>query len=149
MTGILCRDWLITLELLQAMDTSHVSLVSVLLQSSGFEDYRCDTNCIMGISLKTMIQVIPNLFFYNWIVIDYIVSYKAGFSFKTYQYTIFIVCLDKSKNKTQLVHFLLNSLLSLSFCSKCFINLFLHSSSLALGGVIGIALPLDVSLPGS
>lgn len=42
---------------LQAMDVSHVSLVSVLLQSSGFEDYRCDTNCIMGISLATMIKV--------------------------------------------------------------------------------------------
>lgn len=42
---------------LQAMDTSHVSLVSVLLQAEGFEDYRCDTNCIMGIKLATMIKV--------------------------------------------------------------------------------------------
>jgi len=42
---------------LQAMDQSHVSLVSVLLNSSGFEDYRCDSNCIMGISLDTMTKV--------------------------------------------------------------------------------------------
>jgi len=42
---------------LQAMDTSHVSLVSVLLKNEGFDDYRCDTNCIMGISLATMIKV--------------------------------------------------------------------------------------------
>ena len=41
----------------QAMDQSHVSLVSVLLNSSGFEDYRCDSNCIMGISLDTMTKV--------------------------------------------------------------------------------------------
>ena len=39
------------------MDQSHVSLVSVLLNSSGFEDYRCDSNCIMGISLDTMTKV--------------------------------------------------------------------------------------------
>jgi proliferating cell nuclear antigen len=42
---------------LQAMDQSHVSLVSVLLNSAGFEDYRCDTNCIMGISLPVMTKV--------------------------------------------------------------------------------------------
>lgn len=42
---------------LQAMDNSHVSLVSVLLQSSGFEEYRCDLNCVMGIQLATMIKV--------------------------------------------------------------------------------------------
>jgi len=42
---------------LQAMDQSHVSLVSVLLQSGGFEEYRCDTNCVMGISLPTMTKV--------------------------------------------------------------------------------------------
>lgn len=42
---------------LQAMDQSHVSLVSVLLNSQGFEDYRCDTNCVMGISILTMSKV--------------------------------------------------------------------------------------------
>mmetsp|Transcript_7011 Transcript_7011/g.43045 ORF Transcript_7011/g.43045 Transcript_7011/m.43045 type:complete len:104 (+) Transcript_7011:241-552(+) len=33
---------------LQAMDSSHVALVSLLLRSEGFEHYRCDRNISMG-----------------------------------------------------------------------------------------------------
>jgi proliferating cell nuclear antigen PCNA len=33
---------------LQAMDSSHVSLVSLSLRSDGFEHYRCDRNVSMG-----------------------------------------------------------------------------------------------------
>lgn len=33
---------------LQAMDSSHVSLVSLNLRSDGFEHYRCDRNVSMG-----------------------------------------------------------------------------------------------------
>ena len=33
---------------LQAMDSSHVSLVSILLRSDGFDRYRCDRNFAMG-----------------------------------------------------------------------------------------------------
>lgn len=33
---------------LQAMDISHVSLVSMFLRSDGFEHYRCDRNLSMG-----------------------------------------------------------------------------------------------------
>ena len=36
---------------LQAMDTSHVSLVSLLLQADGFEPYRCDRNISLGINM--------------------------------------------------------------------------------------------------
>lgn len=37
---------------LQAMDTSHVSLVSLLLRSDGFDPYRCDRNLTMGINME-------------------------------------------------------------------------------------------------
>jgi proliferating cell nuclear antigen len=33
---------------LQAMDSSHVSLVALLLRSDGFEHYRCDRTMSMG-----------------------------------------------------------------------------------------------------
>lgn len=36
---------------LQAMDSSHVSLVSLNLRSDGFETYRCDRNLSMGMNL--------------------------------------------------------------------------------------------------
>ena len=36
---------------LQAMDSSHVSLVSLMLRSDGFDTYRCDRNLSMGINL--------------------------------------------------------------------------------------------------
>jgi proliferating cell nuclear antigen len=36
---------------LQAMDSSHVALVSLVMRSEGFESYRCDRNMSLGISL--------------------------------------------------------------------------------------------------
>lgn len=36
---------------LQAMDNSHVSLVSLTLKSDGFDKYRCDRNLTMGMNL--------------------------------------------------------------------------------------------------
>ena len=36
---------------LQAMDSSHVSLVSLSMKSDGFDTYRCDRNMSMGIHL--------------------------------------------------------------------------------------------------
>lgn len=36
---------------LQAMDTSHVSLVAVLLKNEGFDKYRCDRNVTLGMNL--------------------------------------------------------------------------------------------------
>lgn len=37
---------------LQAMDTSHVSLVAVQLKSDGFDKYRCDRNLTLGMNLS-------------------------------------------------------------------------------------------------
>lgn len=37
---------------LQAMDTSHVSLVAVLLKSEAFVQYRCDRNVTLGMNLQ-------------------------------------------------------------------------------------------------
>ena len=36
---------------LQAMDSSHVALVSLVMRSEGFESYRCDRSISLGISL--------------------------------------------------------------------------------------------------
>ena len=41
---------------LQAMDSSHVSLVALLLRSDGFEHYRCDRNMTMGTNLSNMVR---------------------------------------------------------------------------------------------
>jgi len=43
---------------LQAMDSSHVSLVSLLLREDGFERYRCDRNISLGINLSSMSKII-------------------------------------------------------------------------------------------
>jgi proliferating cell nuclear antigen PCNA len=42
---------------LQAMDSSHVSLVSLSLRSDGFDTYRCDRNISMGINLARLAAV--------------------------------------------------------------------------------------------
>jgi proliferating cell nuclear antigen len=38
---------------LQAMDNSHVSLVSLCMEAEGFEQYRCDRNLTMGMNLAS------------------------------------------------------------------------------------------------
>jgi proliferating cell nuclear antigen len=43
---------------LQAMDTSHVSLVSVSLNSDGFDKYRCDRNLTLGMNLISLSKII-------------------------------------------------------------------------------------------
>jgi len=43
---------------LQAMDSSHVSLVSLLLRSDSFEHYRCDRNISLGINLSSMAKIL-------------------------------------------------------------------------------------------
>ncbi|KAF2601922.1 hypothetical protein F2Q70_00025502 [Brassica cretica] len=43
---------------LQAMDSSHVALVSLLLRSEGFEHYRCDRNLSMGMNLGNMSKML-------------------------------------------------------------------------------------------
>ena len=43
---------------LQAMDNSHVSLVSLNLRSDGFDKYRCDRNLSMGMNLANMAKIL-------------------------------------------------------------------------------------------
>lgn len=43
---------------LQAMDNSHVSLVSLTLRSDGFDKFRCDRNLSMGMNLTSMAKVL-------------------------------------------------------------------------------------------
>jgi proliferating cell nuclear antigen len=43
---------------LQAMDSSHVSLVSLMLRRDGFSDYRCDKNLSLGINLASMAKIL-------------------------------------------------------------------------------------------
>ncbi|KAK4356006.1 hypothetical protein RND71_024977 [Anisodus tanguticus] len=43
---------------LQAMDSSHVALVALLLRSEGFEHYRCDRNISMGMNLGNMVKML-------------------------------------------------------------------------------------------
>jgi len=43
---------------LQAMDTSHVSLVSLLLRADGFEPYTCDRQISLGINMASMCKIL-------------------------------------------------------------------------------------------
>jgi len=43
---------------LQAMDSSHVSLCSMLLRCDGFEHYRCDRSVSLGVSLKSLATIL-------------------------------------------------------------------------------------------
>jgi len=41
---------------LQAMDSSHVSLVALRLHADGFEHFRCDRPLTMGMNLANMVR---------------------------------------------------------------------------------------------
>ncbi|CAH8288714.1 unnamed protein product [Heterobilharzia americana] len=43
---------------LQAMDNAHVSLVSLLLRSDGFETYRCDRNLSLGLNITSASKIL-------------------------------------------------------------------------------------------
>ncbi|KAI9374821.1 proliferating cell nuclear antigen [Aspergillus egyptiacus] len=43
---------------LQAMDNSHVALVSMMLKAEGFSPYRCDRNIALGIDLVSLTKVL-------------------------------------------------------------------------------------------
>ena len=40
------------------MDSSHVSLVALLMRSDGFEAYRCDRPISLGINMASMTKII-------------------------------------------------------------------------------------------
>lgn len=43
---------------LQAMDSSHVALVTLQLTSEGFEEYRCDKQMTLGVSIQNLSKVL-------------------------------------------------------------------------------------------
>jgi proliferating cell nuclear antigen len=43
---------------LQAMDSSHVSLVALMLRATGFDHYRCDRDITMGMNLVNMVSCV-------------------------------------------------------------------------------------------
>jgi len=43
---------------LQAMDSSHVALVTLNLSSEGFEEYRCDKSMTLGVSITNLAKVL-------------------------------------------------------------------------------------------
>lgn len=43
---------------LQAMDSSHVSLVSMILKADGFEPWNCESTCQLGINLENLNKVL-------------------------------------------------------------------------------------------
>ena len=43
---------------LQAMDTSHVALVTLHLSSEGFEEYRCDKQMALGVKISNLVLVL-------------------------------------------------------------------------------------------
>lgn len=44
--------------LMQAMDSSHVSLVALLLRKDGFENYRADRNISLGLNLGSVSKIL-------------------------------------------------------------------------------------------
>lgn len=42
----------------QAMDSSHVSLVSISLSNEGFDPFRCDRNVILGMDTGTLSKIL-------------------------------------------------------------------------------------------
>ncbi len=43
---------------LQAMDNSHVSLVTLLLRAEGFESFRCDRNLSLGLNVQSLWKIL-------------------------------------------------------------------------------------------
>ena len=46
---------------LQAMDSSHVALVTLNLSSDGFEEYRCDKQMTLGVSVANLAAIFYQL----------------------------------------------------------------------------------------
>ena len=62
---------------LQAMDSSHVSLVALMLRSTGFDHYRCDRDVTMGMNLLNMVRR-GLLLFRSLVVVFFCVDRRAA-----------------------------------------------------------------------
>lgn len=45
---------------LQAMETTHVALATLVLKSEAFDDFRCDRNLSLGINLTSMTKILKS-----------------------------------------------------------------------------------------
>ena len=63
---------------LQAMDSSHVSLVALMLRSTGFDHYRCDRDVTMGMNLLNMVRGLLSLFFFFVVVVVFFCGSKGS-----------------------------------------------------------------------
>ena len=63
---------------LQAMDSSHVSLVALMLRSTGFDHYRCDRDVTMGMNLLNMVRRGLLLFRIVVVVVFFCVDRRAA-----------------------------------------------------------------------
>jgi proliferating cell nuclear antigen len=45
---------------LQAMDSTHVALATLLLKSEGFDEFRCDRNLSLGINLTSLTKILKS-----------------------------------------------------------------------------------------
>lgn len=43
---------------MQAMDTSHISLIHLVIQPDFFQHYRCDSPCTLGLNIPFMLKVL-------------------------------------------------------------------------------------------
>jgi len=83
---------------LQAMDSSHVSLVSMLLHSEGFEPWRCDETFQLGIHLEHLMKILRCMHSKDSVGLNYKESSEQlDFVFK-------------SQNEERVAHFSLNLL---------------------------------------
>ena len=62
---------------LQAIDSSHVSLVALMLRSTGFDHYRCDRDVTMGMNLLNMVRR-GLLLFRSLVVVFFCVDRRAA-----------------------------------------------------------------------
>ena len=68
---------------LQAMDSSHVSLVALMLRSTGFDHYRCDRDVTMGMNLLNMVRgLLLSVVFFFAVVVFFCGSKGSGVVFK-------------------------------------------------------------------
>jgi len=68
---------------LQAMDSSHVSLVSMLLRAEGFEPWECSEGCMLGIHLDHLTRLLRCMHTKDSLEMSYTNDEKLDFVFKS------------------------------------------------------------------
>lgn len=68
---------------LQAMDSSHVSLVSMLLRAEGFEPWECEESCQLGIHLDHLTRLLKCMHIKDSLEMNYTEGEELDFIFKS------------------------------------------------------------------